>query len=96
MEFIFRVTQYNTDDLVNEVAIALEKQLEINSRKKLPSVWRFIDHHRSHRAPEGTIKKRSIRAKIYGIILTGYGDLSFDTGIDLSKRANDASDRWIN
>lgn len=73
MEFIFRIIQYNADELVNEVALALEKQVELNSRKRLPDMWRFIDRLNSRRAPEGVLKKRAILRKGYGILLTGMG-----------------------
>lgn len=73
MEFIFQITQYNSDVLDDEVAAALEKQLELNSRKKLPAMWRFIDRNNSRRASERVIKQRTILRKIYGIFMTVIG-----------------------
>lgn len=73
MEFVFQITQFNSDVLEDEVAAALEKQLELYSRKRLPAMWRFIDRNNSRRASEGVIEQRKILRKIYGIILTVMG-----------------------
>ena len=69
MEFIFRITQYKSEALEDEVAVSLEKQLELNSRKKLPAMWRYIDRINSRLAPKGVIKQRKILRKIYGSLL---------------------------
>ena len=81
MEFIFRITQYNTDELEDEVAAALEKQVEINSRKRFPAMWRYIDRNNSRRAPEKVIKIRAILRKIYGIIMTAMGIILLVPGL---------------
>lgn len=73
MEYSFKITQYNADTLVDEVAAALEKQVELNSRAKLPAIWSFIDKSSSRRADEGVIRRRKIVRKIYGIILLVLG-----------------------
>ncbi|MBP1754686.1 MAG: hypothetical protein H6Q59_1084 [Firmicutes bacterium] len=73
MEYIFQITQYDTDDLEDEVAAALEKQLEIYSRKRFLAMWRFVDRNNSRRASQKVIKKRTILRNIYGILLTVMG-----------------------
>jgi hypothetical protein len=73
MEFIFQITQYTSDVLDDEVAAALEKQVELNSRKRLPAMWHFIDRFNSRRASEKVIKRRRILRKIYGILMTAMG-----------------------
>lgn len=73
MEFIFQITQYNSDTLADEVAAALEKQVELNSRKRLPAIWRFTDRINSRQASQKIIKQRLLRTKIYGIFMTVMG-----------------------
>jgi hypothetical protein len=82
MEFIFQITQYNSDDaLTDEVAAALEKQLELNSRKRLPAMWRFIDRNNSRQGSEGVIKQSSYLRTIYGIFLTVMGVILLVPGL---------------
>lgn len=73
MEFIFLVSQYDQNDLEEQLSRALEKQTELNSRKQLPSFWRFIDHHNKSRVSESKLRRRNIRYKIYGIAILAMG-----------------------
>jgi hypothetical protein len=82
MEFIFQISQYNSDvAFKDEVAAALEKQLELNSRKRLPAMWRFIDRNNNRRASEGVMKHRTFLRRIYGILLTVLGVILLIPGL---------------
>lgn len=81
MEYVFRISRYNDETLLDEISAALEKQVELSSRVKLPSIWHIIDKVDNKRAPEGVIKKRRIIRKIYGIILIVLGLLLLVPGL---------------
>lgn len=81
MEFIFRITQYNVEDLEDEVATALDKQSELYSRKRLPAIWNFVDRFNNWVASKRVTKHRSFLRILYGIIMTVMGIILLVPGL---------------
>ena len=75
-----------TDDerrgLREQLARALEKRMELNSRKVMPKLWAVTDRLRSvPKAPEPVLRRRRVRYKIYGVILLVLGLLLLIPGL---------------
>lgn len=70
MEFLFQISKYNQDNLELQLSKALDKLAELNSRKRLPWLWKYIDRLNTvPKAPMPVLRRRAVRYKIYGVIL---------------------------
>lgn len=57
-------------DLRRELAQAMDKRLELHSRRTMPGLWSLVDRlNRASRAPEPVLKRRRVRYRIYGALL---------------------------
>ncbi len=74
MEFLFQISTYNKEELVEQLSRALDRQMELSSRQRLPGVWRAIDGMNKRPQPtEADIRGRVIRYKVYGILFLAMG-----------------------
>ena len=70
MEFLFRISEYNQDNLELQLSKALNKLTELNSRESLPWLWKSID--RLDAVPKASmqvLRRRAVRYKIFGVLL---------------------------
>ena len=85
MDFQFRTAEMTDDErrgLREQLARALEKRMELNSRKVMPKLWAVTDRLRSvPKAPEPVLRRRRVRYKIYGVILLVLGLLLLIPGL---------------
>ena len=75
-----------TDDerrgLREQLARALDKRMELHSRKVVPKLWAVTDRLSSApKAPEPVLRRRRVRYKIYGVILLVLGLLLLIPGL---------------
>ncbi len=80
MEFIFKPEKL-TPELTEQVAFAIGKRAELQSRKKHPGMWNKIDSLNRRKAPEEVLRRRKTRHVIYGIILIAVGFFLFVPGL---------------
>ncbi len=73
MEVVFQTTAYDLPTLVEQVSWALEQRTDRRSREKFPKLWAFVDGAARCRVSEKRLRRRRIRAKVYGILLLGMG-----------------------
>ena len=57
-EFVFRITEMDTDALHPQVCRALEKRVELHSRQKCPAMWRLTDRLRSVKKVPAPVRQR--------------------------------------
>lgn len=70
MEFLFQISKCNQDNLKLQLSKTLDKLAELNSRKRLPWLWKYIDRLNAvPKAPMPVLRRRAVRYKIYGVIL---------------------------
>ncbi len=81
MEFTFQLSEYNQSDMGAQVSKALEKRTELNSRRKLPWMWKSIDRLDGPKVPTRVSRRRVIRCKIYGFVLLTLGIFLFVPGM---------------
>ena len=73
-EYLFELTPTRDEELLPQLAAALDKCAELTSRKRLSALWRFIDRMNDARnVPEELLRRRRARRRIYGGILTVAG-----------------------
>ena len=80
MEFIFRVSNYDSSELETETAELLRQQLEARSRQAAPGVWRVTDRLNAH-AAKGPGRRTRQRYKVYGVILIALGVFALVPGL---------------
>lgn len=80
MEFIFKPEKL-TPELTEQVAYAIGKRAELQSRKKYPGMWNKIDSLNERKMPEDVLRRRKTRHVIYGIILIAVGFFLFIPGL---------------
>ena len=74
MEFIFQISTYNKEELAEQLSRALDRQMELSSRQRLPWLWKAIDGMINRpQATESVIRGRVIRYKIYGVLFLAMG-----------------------
>jgi hypothetical protein len=73
MEYIFELSEYNRDELEAQACAAVEKRVELSSRRVLPRVWKAVDRLSTRKAPEPILRRRAARYKIYGFALLAFG-----------------------
>ncbi len=74
MKFHVKLSDYNATQLEGQVATALEKMVEQDSRAAAPGVWKVTDRlNATPKATDQVLEKRRSRRKIYGVILLALG-----------------------
>lgn len=77
MTFQFHTTSVTEDEkavLTPQLAAALDKRLELHSRRTMPGLWSVTDRLNGRpRAPEAVLKRRRVRYRIYGAVLLALG-----------------------
>lgn len=82
MEFLFRTGDYDRPGLTRQVTRALQVRTEIESRAKMPRMWKAIDRLNEEEKVSDEVKeRRAKRSKIYGVLLLVLGVLLFVPGI---------------
>lgn len=82
IEFIFQVTDLDTEVLMPQVSKALEKRLEMKSRQAAPKMWNATDKlNESNKMTEEERKRRRVQKKILGVIFMILGVLLFVPGL---------------
>lgn len=82
MEFVFKTSGYDSSELTAQVSRALEVRTELESRAKMPGMWRTIDKlNASERAGEEELARRRKRGKVYGVLLLILGVLLLVPGV---------------
>ena len=73
-EYLFELGQVRDEQLVPQLASALDKCEEFSSRARLPGLWRLIDRlSGSQEASEEILRRRRRRRRIYGAVLIAAG-----------------------
>lgn len=74
MKFNIKLSEYDTSKLEHQVAEALEKMVERESRAAAPWMWKLTDKlNAAPKATDDVLKKRRGRRKIYGVFLIALG-----------------------
>ena len=74
MKFTFHTSVYDVESLVPEVAEALEKRMELTSRRALPGLWRLTDSlNRQNEAPGEMPRRRVLYRRVVGTALIVLG-----------------------
>lgn len=82
MEFVFKTSGYDSSELTAQVSRALEVRTELESRAKMPGMWKAIDRlNASERAGEEELARRRKRGKVYGVLLLILGVLLLVPGV---------------
>lgn len=82
MEFVFKTGSYDGPGLTAQVSRALAARTEIESRAKMPGMWKVIDRlNASERAGEEELARRRKRGKVYGVLLLILGVLLLVPGV---------------
>jgi len=80
--FIFSMKSYDIEMLHSQVAWMLEKRTELDSRKRLPGLWKVTDKLNAvPRAPEAELKRRRERRRRWGGLFLVMGIFLFVPGI---------------
>ncbi len=98
-KFLFQVSSMDLDTLVPQVSYGLEKQVELESRKSHPQIWKVTDRfNEADKLPEAVQHKRQKRRSILalvewvlGLILLAPALLSQVTGLLLVGAASYAA-----
>ena len=85
MTFQFHTTPVTEEEkavFTPQLAMALDKRLELHSRRIMPGLWAVTDRlNRMPRASEAVRKRRRVRYRIYGVILLILGLLLLVPGL---------------
>lgn len=82
MEFVFKTGSYDGPGLTAQVSRALASRTEIESRAKMPRMWRTIDKlNASERADAEELARRRRRSRVYGVLLLILGVLLLVPGV---------------
>lgn len=82
MEFVFKTSGYDSSELTAQVSRALEVRTELESRAKMPGMWKAIDRlNSSERAGEEELARRRRRSRVYGVLLLILGVLLLVPGV---------------
>lgn len=82
MEFVFKTGSYDGPGLTAQVSRALEVRTELESRAKMPRMWRTIDKlNASERADAEELARRRRRSRVYGVLLLILGVLLLVPGV---------------
>lgn len=77
MTFQFHTTPVTEEEkavFTPQLAMALDKRLELHSRRTMPGLWSVTDRLNSMpRASEAVLKRRQVRYRIYGVVLLVLG-----------------------
>ena len=82
MEFVFKTGSYDGPGLTAQVSRALEVRTELESRAKMPGMWKAIDRlNASERADAEELARRRRRSRVYGVLLLILGVLLLVPGV---------------
>ena len=77
MTFQFHTTPVTEDEksvFARQLAMALDKRLELHSRRTMPGLWSATDRLNSlPKAPAAVRKRRSVRYRVYGVLFLAMG-----------------------
>lgn len=77
MTFQFHTTPVTEEEkavFTPQLAMALDKRLELHSRRTMPGLWSVTDRLNSMpRTSEAVLKRRQVRYRIYGVVLLVLG-----------------------
>lgn len=81
MEFLFKTGNYDVPGLTKQVSRALEVRTELESRAKMPRMWKAIDRMNEDQVSDEVKERRAKRSKIYGVLLLILGVLLLVPGL---------------
>ena len=82
MEYIFRTSEYDVEQLVPEVSVVLEKRVELASRQRLPGMWKATDSvAQKSGTPRPMTRGRLIYRRVVGIALIVLGLFMMISGL---------------
>lgn len=82
MEFIFKLSELDTQRMTEQLTMVLDKRSELYSREKLPGLWKLTDKLNNRtKVSEEVRKRRILRLRIYGIFLLILGTILFVPGL---------------
>ena len=82
MEYIFRTSEYDVEQLVPEVSVVLEKRVELASRQRLPGMWKATDSGaQKSGTPRPMTRGRLIYRRVVGIALIVLGLFMMISGL---------------
>lgn len=81
MEFLFKTGNYDIPGLTKQVSRALEVRTELESRAKMPRMWKAIDRMNEDQVSDEVKERRAKRSKIYGVLLLILGVLLLVPGL---------------
>jgi len=82
MNYRFQVTAMDIEALLPQVSLALEKRVELASRKRLPGIWRVTDYFRQQpRASGKALRKRRKHTRVLGVLCLALGIIAFIPGL---------------
>lgn len=74
MNIVFTLSRYDREQLRAPLCEALSRVYEHESRRRFPGGWRFVDRlNRGPKPSEQALRRRHIRYRIYGVMLTLFG-----------------------
>ena len=74
MEYIFRTSAYDVEQLIPEVSVVLEKRVELASRQRLPGMWKATDSMAQKDGASGRMTRgRLLYRRIVGVTLIVLG-----------------------
>ena len=74
MNIVFTLSRYDREQLRAPLCEALSRVYEHESRRRFPGGWRFVDRlNRGPKPSEQALRRRHIRCRIYGVMLTLFG-----------------------
>ena len=73
-EYLFELGPIRNEQLLPQLAAALDKCGELSARARLPAMWRLIDRmNAAGDAPKEVLRRRRRRRRIYGVVLIAAG-----------------------
>ena len=73
MEYIFQTSAYDVEQLTGEVSVALEKRVELASRRRLPGMWKATDSLSQKNGAQQMTRSRLVYRRVVGIALIALG-----------------------
>ena len=81
MEYIFQTSAYDVEQLVPEVSVALEKRVELASRRRVPGMWKATDSLSQKGGAQQMTRGRLVYRRVVGIALIVLGLLMLIPGL---------------
>lgn len=81
MEYIFQTSAYDVEQLFPEVSVALEKRVELASRRRVPGMWKATDSLSQKGGAQQMTRGRLVYRRVVGIALIVLGLLMLIPGL---------------